>query len=754
MSEGLLLPPLILELRAKAGEVRQELREVNKETRKLGEESEHSGSRSQAAWGALAGAGKALVFGIAGAAAAVGAFGIEASLSAEQADARLRTAINNVGGSMEELEPKIHAADDRLRQFGFTNADTNTALATLTTALGSPTKAFADLQLAADLARQKNIPLAESALLVAKAAEGQTRPLKALGIDLPIMAGGAKAVAQAHLLLAGATQKLNTFLAVHRDAVRATSKYHLTYLTDLNLVHAAQDKLSAAQRAGTQTLAALAARVHGGAAAFGETLAGKVAIARAQLDNMGEKVGAWLIPKLTALLGVVSNIVAWFGRHTTTAKILAGVLGGVLAVAIGAYIARVVEARVQSAITFAQTIAGWLGLGNAAAAGAAEAGAAEDAMAASADAAGAATEAAFGPIGLIIAGVTIAITLLATHWKQVWGVIKDVTGAVWNGFLKPVFSAIWNYGLHPLVIAVEAVGSAFAAAWNGIGAVVSAVWGGFLKPTFGLIGTVVGMLVTAVEVLAQVWLAEFDAIRAAVEFVWDNVLHPIFNGIGAAFQWVGSVIGGVWRGVIEPVWNGIENGVSSVYRVIVGVLNAIGRAWSSLWGSLAGIVESVVNTVGRIAGNIWNGVTTGFKDVVNGVIWMLNKAIGFVNTIIHGINDSYDWIPGTSDIPDIPSIPYLARGGMTTGATLAMIGDNPSGHELVLPMDSPRTVDLLAAAINRGASAGHLGGDGAVIELHVHNILDGREIAHAVERRQLQAGLRRGTTYAPFRKGG
>jgi hypothetical protein len=62
----------------------------------------------------------------------------------------------------------------------------------------------------------------------------------------------------------------------------------------------------------------------------------------------------------------------------------------------------------------------------------------------------------------------------------------------------------------------------------------------------------------------------------------------------------------------------------------------------------------------------------------------------------------------------------LATGGMTTGQMQATIGDNPSGHELVMPMDSPKTTRLLAAAMPEGGGRGE---QTIIVEL------DGRVIA-------------------------
>ena len=66
----------------------------------------------------------------------------------------------------------------------------------------------------------------------------------------------------------------------------------------------------------------------------------------------------------------------------------------------------------------------------------------------------------------------------------------------------------------------------------------------------------------------------------------------------------------------------------------------------------------------------------------------------------------------------------LATGGMTTGRMSATIGDNPSGQELVMPLDSPVTTRALAAAMPEGGTAGS--------SITIIQEIDGREVARSV----------------------
>lgn len=75
------------------------------------------------------------------------------------------------------------------------------------------------------------------------------------------------------------------------------------------------------------------------------------------------------------------------------------------------------------------------------------------------------------------------------------------------------------------------------------------------------------------------------------------------------------------------------------------------------------------------------------NTIINGIEFMVNRVVDGINNMINALNrlsfDIPDWVPqlgGKSfglSIPTIPtvSIPRLANGGITTGSTLANIGE-------------------------------------------------------------------------------
>ena len=416
-----MLPPVFVELKANVSEFTAAMGEARTQVATL--EKEGSGSFDK-----LAAFGKASLFALGTAAVGVGALSLEMADKFEASHAKLEQALKNAGSSFEQFAEPISKAQKQMEQYGYTNAQTQEALANLTTSLKDPTKALDSLSIAADLAKYKHVDLAEASIAVAKAQEGNLRPLKQLGIDLPIAAGGALKLEQANTALGKATDAASSFLAAHSDALGVNNKYHAAYEALLGKVDDAQKKVNDESSAGTKIMQGLSDAIGGQAAASAETFSGKMLALKAQSEDVAKNIGMALIPIVEKLVTAIKDVVDWFGKHKAIAEALGIVVGTVLVVAIGAYLASLATAAIESAVSFATMIAGWIGLG-----------AAEDTATAGAVGFNLAT----GGMVLAIGAIIAAVVLLATHWKEVWSAMKTVVSDVWD-FMKDVFSSISN----------------------------------------------------------------------------------------------------------------------------------------------------------------------------------------------------------------------------------------------------------------------------------------------------------------------
>lgn len=187
----------------------------------------------------------------------------------------------------------------------------------------------------------------------------------------------------------------------------------------------------------------LAKTYSGAAAAAADTTAGKQKILQTRFAELQEEVGERLQPALLRLTDAGLKVVDWIERNQTTTAVLAGTIGGLLAVTWGVTKAIAVWTAVTKLAAAAQIIftnVQW---------------ALNIAMSAN-------------PIGLVVAGLVLLVggLILAYKKSDTFRAIVDkafsVVGAaakwMWENAIKPAFAGI--------KVAIEAVGKAGTWLWN------------------------------------------------------------------------------------------------------------------------------------------------------------------------------------------------------------------------------------------------------------------------------------------------
>ena len=150
---------------------------------------------------------------------------------------------------------------------------------------------------------------------------------------------------------------------------------------------------------------------------------------------------------------------------------------------------------------------------------------------------------------------------------------------------------------------------------------------------------------------------------------------------------------------LMPAFQGL---LTILQNVIDFVTNIFTANWSAAW-------QNVTN----IFGKIWGGIVGLAKAPINGVISIINSAIGAINSISVSIPDWVPLVGGQTLGFNIPTIPMLATGGTITEPMLAVVGDAP---ETIVPHgNTPRNRALLGeAAAGVGTSIG-----GTVVHFNV-----------------------------------
>lgn len=224
--------------------------------------------------------------------------------------------------------------------------------------------------------------------------------------------------------------------------------------------------------------------------------------------------------------------------------------------------------------------------------------------------------------------------------------------------------------LAPILIGLAvAIGIAVVAqwAWN------AALWA---WPGTWIIAGIIALI--AIIVLIVVY---WDEIAAATARVWDWIVDKL----GQAWGWIKEKVGAVWDWITKKTGAAWDWVVAKVVKGAIGILNGIaflnsipGKVAGWL-GQMVGWVAGLPRRIGKAASGMWDSIVSNFKGAINTLISLWN---GLSFTLGGGSFMGVDIPTVTLNTPDIP---YLAAGGVTTGPTLAMIGEGRE-DEAVLPL--------------------------------------------------------------------
>lgn len=166
--------------------------------------------------------------------------------------------------------------------------------------------------------------------------------------------------------------------------------------------------------------------------------------------------------------------------------------------------------------------------------------------------------------------------------------------------------------------------------------------------------------------------------RASV-WIQTNVTEPIGNFFSDTWAKLSTGAQEAWQGVkdaFSPVTDWFKNTFSEAWNKVKSIFSPGGEAFS-------GIKEGMTSTFK----NIVNGLIDGINFLISKTFSGLNQSLRFIhNAEILGVKP----FPYINEI-DVPEIPKLAKGGIAKAPTLAVVGDNPgadSGNpEVISPLN-------------------------------------------------------------------
>ena len=262
------------------------------------------------------------------------------------------------------------------------------------------------------------------------------------------------------------------------------------------------------------------------------------------------------------------------------------------------------------------------------------------------------------------AGSTITDTLNAIGDALKWIADNEVAMAILEGIAIAI----------GLVAGAIAVYNAAMTICNVVTGVFSGIMAVLTSP-ITLVIAVIAALVAGIILCIQYW----DEITAAASGAWENIKKAWqsagtwFAGIWASIKKAFSKVGTWFKDTFKKAWEGVKKVFSAGGEIFVGIKD--------------GIVDTFKTVV--------NALITGINKVVRLPFEGLNKILDKIYKIeVVGVKP-FSWLTWRAPIPELP---YLAKGGITTGATTAVIGE--AGREAVLPLENNTGwMDMLADRI-------------------------------------------------------
>ena len=226
------------------------------------------------------------------------------------------------------------------------------------------------------------------------------------------------------------------------------------------------------------------------------------------------------------------------------------------------------------------------------------------------------------------------------------------------------------------IIALVAAAVLIYKNWDKIKAKTIELWQAF-NEKFPMLARIVQMAILPIKIAIQSGVITFKLLRAAGIALW--------NGLKWCWDAISTATAAKWAEVRKP---------------LIDTWNKIKAFGSYIWGTFKTAFVNAWQGIRDKVSSVFSGLVGIVKAPLNGVIWLVNKAIDAINKINVKIPK---WAGGGSIGFNIAKIPQLADGGIATKPTMAMIGEGRES-EAVLPLSK------LDGMLSGGAGGGVGGG--------------------------------------------
>lgn len=243
-------------------------------------------------------------------------------------------------------------------------------------------------------------------------------------------------------------------------------------------------------------------------------------------------------------------------------------------------------------------------------------------------------------------------------------------------------------GTFMLIINKQAILTAFS---SGITAVKTAFVALNATMAANPIGLIISLIAGLVAAFVILW-NKSEKFRNFCTGMWEEIEKVLFDFFDA-------VVSG-WKTISEK-WSAAKQFFSDLWTAIKLIIAAVpdyfknkfNEAWentqrvfSGVGAFFSGIWDTIKEKFTTIGTKIGDAVGGAFKLAINAVLQTVESGINFVPNAINKALDLLNNLPGV-EIPMMPtiSLPRLAKGGITNGATVAQIGE--AGAEAIIPLE-------------------------------------------------------------------
>ena len=228
-----------------------------------------------------------------------------------------------------------------------------------------------------------------------------------------------------------------------------------------------------------------------------------------------------------------------------------------------------------------------------------------------------------------------ALTVFSNNWQSMVSKLLNDSGAM-SGIASIIKMIADNLNLVVPIMAGFAV-AVTAATVQVLGLNVA-----MLANPFGLIavaiGAVIGLIAQfgdQIDIFGGGWSNLLDVIQA----VWQAITETIGEAIGSIREWFGSLTG--WLGESVGGWSALFERVMGIISSVIGAyVNAYINTFATGWM----LIKEAANNMPQFFANLGKAIGNAFLSAIE---WMINKAVGMINSMIDFANAALSMVGGS-----------------------------------------------------------------------------------------------------------